>query len=219
MVYYICKNKYIAAVFAAVIAYYGIRGKKLQRIIYTSPNKIDWDAQSAFKITNYYTDNENCMVFCYLKQYVENGSLKICTFCFDKEATGKKDLQLCLNLNPEKQSEFILMDFGIDGIDSVKTVSPEQQHIASTACTPEDIAFRSFTSNDQQGYYWCGEIIFSAEFIRKQFGTDLAEKSIIVLNLYRFFEGTEDYACLFPDPDNNSFVKNEYMQEFIILNY
>ena len=196
-----------------------LRGNKLQRIIYTSPNKIDWDAQSAFKMTNYYTDNEDCMVFCYLKQYVENGSLKICTFCFDKEPSGKNDLQLCLNLSPENQSDFIALDFGIDGISSTKAVSPDNLHCCDISCTAEDISYHAFTSNDQQGYYWCGEITLSAQFIEKHFGTMLEEKSIILLNLYRYFAGMEDYACLFPDPVNNLAEKNNFMQEFIVLNY
>ena len=192
---------------------------KLQKIIYTSPNKIDWDAQSAFKLTNYYTDDENCMVFCYLKQYVENGSLKICTFCFDKEATGKNDLQLCFNLNPEVQSDFIAMDFGIDGISSLSSVSSKAGTESRLCADSEGISYHTFTSNDQQGFYWCGEITLSDDFIRRHFGTSLEEKSIIVLNLYKLFPGRKDYACLFPDPYNKILTKGEYMQEFVVLKY
>ena len=191
----------------------------MQKIIYTSPNKIDWDAQSAFKLTNYYTDDENCMVFCYLKQYVENGNLKICTFCFAKEASGKNDLQLCFNLNPEKQIDFIAVDFGINGVSSVRKVSAENGAVTDIDINCCGIEYRSFRSNDQQGFYWCGELTLSSSFIEKHFSTDLAEKSIILLNLYRLFADREDYACLFPDPYNRISAKNEYMQEFVILNY
>ena len=192
---------------------------KLQKIIYTSPNKIDWDAQSAFKLTNYYTEDENCMVFCYLKQYVENGSLKICTFCFDKEAQGKNDLQLCFNLNPEVKTDFIAVDFGIDGISAVSSVCAETNSVNPICADEEGISYHSFKSNDQQGFYWCGEITLSDDFIRRHFGTALEEKSIIVLNLYKLFPGREDYACLFPDPYNNILTKGEYMQEFVVLKY
>ncbi len=191
----------------------------MQKIIYTSPNKIDWDAQSAFKLTNYYTDDENCMVFCYLKQYVENGNLKICTFCFDKEASGKNDLQLCFNLNPEKQRDFIAVDFGIDGILSVRKVSAENGTVTDINTDCCGIAYHSFKSNDQQGFYWCGELTLSKEFIGNHFDTVLEEKSIILLNLYKLFSGRDDYACLFPDPHNILPEKNEYMQEFVVLNY
>ncbi|MBE6879134.1 MAG: hypothetical protein E7488_08270 [Ruminococcaceae bacterium] len=191
----------------------------MQKIIYTSQNKIDWDAQSAFKLTNYYTDDENCMVFCYLKQYVENGNLKICTFCFDKEASGKNDLQLCFNLNPEKQRDFIAVDFGIDGISSVRKVSAENHTAAFMDETCDGISYRSFRSNDQQGFYWCGELTLSKEFIENHFYTVLEEKSIILLNLYKLFPGRNDYACLFPDPCNILAEKSEYMQEFVVLNY
>ena len=192
---------------------------KLQRIIYTSPQKIDWDAQSAFKLTNYYTDDENCMVFCYIKLYVEGGKLKICTFCFDSEAKGKNDLQLCFNLNPEKQTDFVTVDFGIDGISSLRYVKTSDNTIADIGTGSDGISFHSFRTNDQQGFYWCGELTLSSSFIEKHFSTDLAEKSIILLNLYRLFAGREDYACLFPDPYNRISAKNEYMQEFVILNY
>ena len=187
----------------------------MQKIIYSSPSKIDWDAQSAFKLTNYYTDKEACMVFCYLKQYAENGSLKLCTFCFDKEAHGKNDLQLCLNLNPVLSEDFIQLEFGIDGIGNVIKVKNSDIPVAAS----DGIKYTSFTSNDQQGYYWCGEISISPEFIEKHFKTKLAEKSVISLNLYKTFDGLTDYAALFPDDENDILNKHKYMQEFIILDY
>lgn len=191
----------------------------MQRIIYTSPNKIEWDAQSAFKLTNYYTDDENCMVFCYLKQYVEDGSLKICTFCFDKEPVGKNDLQLCFNLNPENQRDFMAVDFGIDGISSIKTVSAENSCQNDMETDLEGLSFHTFKSNDQQGFYWCAEITMSAEFISRYFDTVLKENSIVLMNLYRLFPGRSDYACLFCDPCNTLLTKGEYLQEFVVLNY
>lgn len=191
----------------------------MQKIIYTSPYKIDWDAQSAFKLTNYYTDDENCMVFCYLKQYVHNGKLKLCTFCFDREAAGKNDLQLCFNLNPEETSDFIVMEFGIDGIFSVNEVSCSSGNVTPREDILPEISYHSFRSNDQQGFYWCGEITLSEDFIKNCFNTVLKEKSIIVMNLYKIFPGKKDYASLFPDDVNNISDKGNFMQEFVILNY
>ena len=189
----------------------------MHKIIYSSPNKIDWDAQSAFKITNYYTDKEECMIFCYLKQYVQNGALKFCTFCFDREASGKKDLQLCFNLNPEKSDSFVHLEFGIDGLNHIYTVNPESK--TKVEIPADCLEYRSFRTNDQQGYYWCGEITVSSEFISRYFDTALKEQSIILLNFYKVFADTDDYACLFPDENNNIICKSESMQEFVILNY
>ncbi|MBQ7283363.1 MAG: hypothetical protein IJW74_00700 [Oscillospiraceae bacterium] len=189
----------------------------MHRIIYSSPNKIEWDAQSAFKITNYYTEKEECMIFCYLKQYVHNGTLKLCSFCFDSEAAGKKDLQLCFNLNPEHSTDFILMEFGIDGINSAVLVSPENK--SAENLSSDMFSYRAFKTNDQQGYYWCGEISVSKEFIRQYFDTELKEQSIILLNFYKIFDGIKDYGCLFPDGNSNISCKGETMQEFVILNY
>jgi len=188
----------------------------LQKIIYCSPSKIEWDAQSAFKITNYYTQREDHMVFCYLKQYVHNGDLKICTFCFDKEAAGKNDLRLCLNLNPVISDNYIQLEFGIDGIDKIFKVNGG----TLTAITPDfPVQYHSFSSNDQQGYYWCGEITLSKEFIRHHFYTCLEEKSIILLNYYKIFSDSDDYACLFPDEKNDISARTDSMQEFVVLNY
>ena len=188
----------------------------MQKIIYTSPSKIEWDAQSAFKITNYYTDREDHMVFCYLKQYVQNGDLKLCTYCFDKEAVGTKDLQLCFNLNPENGEKYINMIFGVDGIESV--VSTENTATAHLHYS-NGIVYHSFKSNDQQGFYWCGEITLTKDFISKQFDTYLDEKSIILLNFYKIFPDSEDYACLFPDNKNDILAKADSMQEFVVLKY
>ena len=188
----------------------------MQKIIYSSPSKIEWDAQSAFKITNYYTDTENHMIFCYLKQYVQNGNLHLCTYCFDKEATGKNDLQLCFNLNPEQGEKYIHMEFGVEGIDTVFSVEG-----GSSAKVAQDkgISYRSFTSNDQQGYYWCGEITFDKDFIKEHFDTLLDEKSIILMNFYKIFPDCGDYACLFPDNKNDILAKADSMQEFVVLKY
>ena len=185
----------------------------MQRIIYTSPNKIEWDAQSAFKITNYYTDREDHMVFCYLKQYVQNGDLKLCTFCFDKEPSGRNDLQLCLNLNPVSCDSCLQLEFGIDGIEKILLTNGN----APTVLSDGQVQYHSFRSNDQQGYYWCGEIPFRKEFIEQYFHTFLEEKSIILLNFYKTFKNSDDYACLFPD--NRADSKCCSMQEFVVLNY
>lgn len=187
----------------------------MQKIIYTSNRKIEWDAQSAFKVTNYYTDKENCMVFCYLKQYVHNGELKLCTYCFDKEAEGTRDLQLCFNLNPEMYSKYIHMEFGIDGINNVCLVNDKT--IETVNC--DGITYHSFKSNDQQGFYWCGEISLSKDFIKNFFDACLDEKSIILLNMYKIFPPAEDYASLFPDDTNNISGKADSMGEFVVLKY
>lgn len=187
----------------------------MQKIIYSSDRKIEWDAQSAFKITNYYTDKENCMVFCYLKQYVHSGKLKLCTYCFDKDASGTADLQLCFNLNPVQTSDYIHMEFGIDGIDSVYLV---RDHIAEPV-NCDGIELRTFTSNDQQGFYWCGEITVSESFINRYFSTFLGEKSIVLMNLYKVFPEMSDHGSLFPDENNTLTEKADCMEEFVVLNY
>ena len=189
----------------------------MHKIIYSSPNKIEWDAQSAFKITNYYPQQEDHRVFCYLKQYVSDGHLKLCSYCFDSQAHGKKDLQLCINPNPVNSDRFFHMEFGIDGINSLDLVDPETKDIISL--DSGSILYHSFRTNDQQGYYWCGEITIPPELIKEHFGTFLEEKSIILLNFYKVFENSTDHASLFPDKENNILDKHSTMEEFIILNY
>jgi len=189
----------------------------LHKIIYSSPNKIDWDAQSAFKITNYYTKKEEHMVFCYLKQYVSAGSLKLCTYCFDSEATGKKDLQLCINLNPALCKNFIHIESGIDGINRFEFVNSSTEEILSL--NPDIMQYHTFRTNDQQGFYWCGEITIPADFTKEYFSTCLGEESIILLNFYKIFDNSQDYACLFPDRSSSLPDRHSSMEEFIILNY
>ena len=189
----------------------------MHKIIYASPNKIEWDAQSAFKITNYYTEAENHMIYCYLKQYVQSGDLKLCTFCFDSTAAGKSDFQLCINLNPTCTRSFLLAEFGIDGINSASILNPDTQQIAAV---PSDIIeYRSFKTNDQQGFYWCGELSLSQSFISEYFNTTLKEESIVSLNLYKTFSNNFDYACLFPDSEKTPFAMGEYLQPFVVLDY
>lgn len=194
---------------------------KLHRIIYTSQNKIDWDVQSAFKLTNYYTEVEEHMVFCYLRMFVQSGALKLCTYCFDKEASGTKDMELCLNLNPEKSSLYLHMSFGIDGINAVEIVSPDAlQGDSLIPVTAKDfMEYHSHMANDQQGYYWCGEITIYTDWIEEVFDTLLGEKSILSLNLYKIFEDSKDYASLFPANINDKLKQADFMREFVVLKY
>ncbi|MBR2029013.1 MAG: hypothetical protein IKA10_08520 [Oscillospiraceae bacterium] len=157
------------------------------------------------------------MVFCYIKQYVSDGCLKLCTYCFDSEAQGKKDLQLCLNPNPVHTEKFFHLEFGIDGINRFELINPHTGE--TTDADAGRLQYRSFRTNDQQGYYWCGEITVPAQLINEYFATFLEEKSIILLNFYRIFENSTDHASLFPDSENNIFNKHRTMEEFIILNY
>lgn len=157
------------------------------------------------------------MVFCYLKQYVQNGDLKLCSFCFDSEAAGKKDMQLCFNLNPVKQDGFVHLEFGIDGINRAEFINTDTG--IATEIPTDAIGYRAFKTNDQQGYYWCGEITVSADIVKKYFDTYLEEKSIILLNFYKIFEGSSDHASLFPDEKNIVAEKHRYMEEFVVLNY
>jgi len=189
----------------------------LHKIIYSSPSKIEWDAQSAFKITNYYTDKEENMIFCYLKQYVHNGDLKLCSFCFDSMAEGKKDMQLCFNLNPVAKDSFIHIEFGIDGINSIDYIDADANTVTSLGT--DILSYRSFKTNDQQGYYWCGEITVPAAIVSRYFDTCLKEKSIILLNFYKIFKDSADHASLFPDKANIIAHKHKYMEEFVILDY
>lgn len=157
------------------------------------------------------------MVFCYLKQYVSAGDLKLCTYCFDSEATGKKDIQLCLNLNPVMFDTFLFIEAGIDGINRIELVDPANNSIKSL--NTDIFQYHTFRTNDQQGFYWCGEITLPEDFIKEYFSTHLEEKSIILLNFYKVFEGCQDYACLFPDETDNLIDRYTTMEEFIVLNY
>ena len=108
------------------------------------------------------------------------------------------------------------MEFGIEGIDTVFSVEDGGSTIVSAE---KGISYRSFTSNDQQGYYWCGEITFDKDFIKEHFDTLLDEKSIILMNFYKIFPDCSDYACLFPDNKNDILAKADSMQEFVVLKY
>ena len=77
----------------------------------------------------------------------------------------------------------------------------------------------TFKENDQQGYYWCGELTIPKQAIKTIFNTELSEKSIIKLNFYKIFKGVADHASLFPDRENNKDNKSAYMQEFVVLDY
>lgn len=157
------------------------------------------------------------MVFCYLKQYVCSGDLKLCTFSFDSLAKGKTDIALYINFAPEQGQKYLYLNFGIEGFSQQKIIDCGNVH--TDIFNDSGINMHCFKSNDQQGYYWCAEISISKEFIKKHFNVSLGEKSIVTLNMVKNFENSTDYASLFPLPENEIFSAGSYLGEFIVLNY
>ncbi|MEG1862710.1 MAG: hypothetical protein RR198_03795 [Oscillospiraceae bacterium] len=186
----------------------------MQNIIYKSDAIIPWDTQSAFKMNSYCTQKEENMVFCYLKQYVKGEDLLVCTYCFRENPTGKNDLRLLVNLNPEKFRGYIAVDFGFEGISCSELLSQE----GAVKISEDTIGFSAFKADDEQGFYWCAELTFSKEVIEKLFSTILKEGALVTLNLLQNFSDG-DFACLFGDAQEKNYSPEENMGVFVILNY
>ena len=178
-------------------------------IIYKSDNIIPWDTQSAFKMTNYKVSVEENMIFCYLKTYVHGSDLVLCSYCFTENPVGNDNLHLYLNLNPENKKDILKIDFGFDGI---KEISYKGQK--SDIC----VEYRPFKSNDEQGFYWCGELVIKSDAIAALSGNTLAENSIFTLNMTQCFENG-DMFTLFGNPEKEGFCPEDAMDVFVILNY
>ncbi len=186
----------------------------MNEIIYSSTQKIPWDTQSAFKINTYYTQKEEFMVFSYLKAYVHNGDLILCSYCFNRYPKENKDLQLSLNLNPLKSDDFLHIEYGIDGINNIKMVYDEKEEILK-----DTITHSSYKDDDEQGYYWAFEICIKEDLIKKYFSTFLKEKSIISLNLHQIYANSDDFSCLLDTKENTLSAKRKYQKQLVILNY
>ena len=84
-----------------------------------------------------------------------------------------------------------LMSFNVrtyaecDGINRFDFVNPSTGEILSL--NPDILQYHTFRTNDQQGFYWCGEITIPADFTKEYFSTCLCEESIILLNFYKIF--------------------------------
>ncbi len=179
-------------------------------IIYKSDNIIPWDTQSAFKMTSYNVSREEHMIFCYLKTYVHAGDLVLCSYCFTEKPQGNDNIHLYINLNPENKDDILKIDFGFEGISQV-----------SYRGKPVDIgiiSFRPFKTDDEQGFYWCGELILNADVIKHLSGTSLGENSIFTLNMTQTFSGG-DFAVLFGNRLENNYKPEENMNIFLVLNY
>jgi len=180
----------------------------VQNIIYKSDSILPWDTQSAFKMTSYNTTCEENMVFCYLKGYVNAGNLVLCSYCFTESPTGNDNIHLYLNLNPENPDKVLKIDFGYDGISCA--------HICgnSTDC----ISYHPFRADDEQGFYWCGEITIPAENIQQLYGVKLEEKELIAMNMVQTFE-KGDFSVLCGDATQTDYNPVKNMEIFVILNY
>ena len=185
---------------------------KSHNIIYLSDSVIPWDTQSAFKLTQYKASGESNMIFCYFKAYVRNGDLVLCSYCFKEHPSGKTDLRLYLTLHPEKNDDVMQIVYGFDGIDSIKMKS---------GITPSDIGsvpFYPFKADDEQGFYWCGEITVPAQVCRRLFGSELKDDDLLAINLMESFPGG-DYMALESRHPGGEYNPCENMQTFVVLRY
>lgn len=180
----------------------------MQNILYKSSSILPWDTQSAFKIKNYHVTKEENTVFCYLKGYVLNGDLILCCYNFIENPNDNNSMYMYLNLNPELSEKTMEINFGYNGISSCKV----NQNLYT------DIKYNTFKANDEQGFYWCGEITISAETISKIWNTSLNEKSIISLNMMQKFTNG-DFSALGGKISNTNYNPTGNMEIFVILNY
>lgn len=182
----------------------------MRNIIYKSDNIIPWDTQSAFKMTNYSVSCEENMIFCYMKSYVHRGDLVLCSYCFTEFPQGNDNLHLYINFAPAHQDDILKIDFGFDGIKHMVCGENKLDY--------SDIDFIPFKSDDEQGFYWCGELRIKAAAIKKLTGISLDENSLFKLNMTQTFENGDMFS-LFGNPGTDSFMADRCMDEFVVLNY
>ena len=179
----------------------------MRNILYKSENIIPWDTQSAFKMSSYNTVCEDNMVFCYIKAYVHKTDLVICSYCFTEEPADYANMHLYLGVNAAAGGEIIRIDYGYNGIEATESGLPRSA-----------VTFRSFKADDEQGFYWCGEITIDGSFIAQHSGSPLEEKSILTLNLTQSFKNG-DTAALFGDVTEKEYNRATEAQAFVVLNY
>ncbi len=181
----------------------------MQNIIYKSDSIIPWDTQSAFKMTSYNTCCEEHMVFCYLKTYVHRNDLVICSYCFTEHPRGNDNLHIYINPNPEKSRDYMKIDFGFDGIKSA---------VYGNVDFKDKITYRPFKADDEQGFYWCGEITVPAGVLHSLAGCVPEEKSIITMNMVQSFDNG-DTSTLFGNRQQENYDPAGNMAVFVVLNY
>lgn len=183
----------------------------MQNIVYKSESIIPWDTQSAFKMTSYKTDIEEHMVFCYLKGYVHQGSLVLCSYCFTEHPTGDDSIHLYINLSPENKEKILQLDYGYEGISNISLAG---ENIQDKQC----IAFHPFKADDEQGFYWCGEVVIDKNTVQNLYGVSLSEGSIFTLNMTQTF-ANGDFSTLFGNACDKEYNPAENMNVFLVLNY
>ena len=181
----------------------------MRNIIYKSENLIPWDTQSAFKMTSYRTDNEDHMVFCYMKGYVHCNDLILCSYCFTEHPSGKDSLHLYINCSPERTDKPLRITFGFDGISCADADGEDLTEL---------ISYHSFKADDEQGFYWCGEILLDKKLLNRIFSVSLEEKSLVTMNMVQSFENG-DMSVLFGNAQDEGYSPLDNMEVFVILNY
>lgn len=186
----------------------------MRNIIYKSDSTLPWDTQSAFKMTSYNASVEENMVFCYIKAYIHQNDFVLCSYCFVENPDGDDNLRLFLNLNPECGNDLLQIDFGYGGISSALLKKSGNTEINYK----DEITFSSFKADDEQGFYWCGEIRIPRRSVEKMFNVSLKEKSIIRLNMLQKFSNG-DFSSLFGDTAHPDYLRADNMEIFVVLNY
>ncbi len=181
----------------------------MQNIIYKSDNIIPWDTQSAFKMTGYKSSCEENMVFCYVKTYVHGGDLVLCSYCFDEHPGEKSNMRLYINASPENREKYFKIDFGFNGISCADF---------SGAMLKDGIFYNSFKTDDEQGFYWCGEITLSKDLLKELCDIELKEKSLVTINMVQNFDNG-DFSVLYGNRQDDNYNPVDNMEVFVVLNY
>ena len=183
----------------------------MQNIIYKSENIIPWDTQSAFKMTSYNCSKEEHMVFCYLKAYVHKTDLVMCSYCFSENPKADKNIHLYINLAPENKENVLKIEYDLFGTGNMSFNGKQIESFSG-------IEYSSFRTDDEQGFYWCGETVLKAEAVKQLAGIVLEEKSVITLNMVQNFENG-DFSVLCGDALSEKYNPVENMGVFVILDY
>ena len=184
----------------------------MSNILYASDRVIPWETQSAFNMKHYNGTDDKNTAYCYMKGYVLCGDLKLCVYFFEQRPCGRDKLTAYIGLDPDKPQKVLICDFGYGGAGQAffgeNTLREDEN--------PLEIS--SYQASDEQGYYWYSELTLKKRDIKKYFGCDIKEKSVITLNIVRHFADGHFGGLARPqNPADADPGKN--MEKFTILNF
>ena len=181
-----------------------------------SKKKLVLDAIGALKVVNYHGTSRLDDVYCYMRTYVQNGSLVISILSFERTPPPESRAGAAFSFGD--CADYLFFSCNKSGNLTARLYTTAQSGDIPgkqiSLGTPE-----LFAGADEQGYHWGYSLTLPAELLHELFGVHLAPGDAFWGNVYKFCEGESAFGAAFGASGAFYLPDAKNFGEFVVVPY